>query len=49
MDQIPTDKAEEPLSEEQMQRRREAVERLRALSRPFPVGFQFDRDEANER
>jgi antitoxin MazE len=26
-----------------------ALERLRALSRPLPLGFVFDRDEANVR
>lgn len=26
-----------------------AIEQLRALSRPLPAGFRFDRDEANER
>jgi len=26
-----------------------ALERLRALSRPLPLGFVFDRDEANAR
>ncbi|MCC7272680.1 MAG: AbrB/MazE/SpoVT family DNA-binding domain-containing protein [Alphaproteobacteria bacterium] len=31
------------------QRREEALERLRALRRPLPPGFVFDRDEANER
>jgi len=30
-------------------RREEALKRLRALSRPLPDGFKFDRDEANER
>jgi antitoxin MazE len=31
-------------------RRREgALETLRALRRPFPEGFRFDRNEANER
>jgi len=29
--------------------RLEALERLRALQRPFPPGFKFDRDEANAR
>ena len=29
--------------------RQEALARLRALRRPFPPGFVFDRDEANER
>jgi antitoxin MazE len=29
--------------------RQEALARLRALRRPFPAGFVFDRDEANER
>jgi antitoxin MazE len=30
-------------------RRGEALKRLRALRRPLPPGFRFDRDEANER
>jgi antitoxin MazE len=30
-------------------RRDEALKRLRALRRPLPAGFRFDRDEANER
>ena len=30
-------------------RREEALKRLRALRRPLPPGFRFDRDEANER
>jgi antitoxin MazE len=30
-------------------RRQEALGRLRALKRPLPSGFKFDRDEANER
>jgi antitoxin MazE len=30
-------------------RREEALKRLRALRRPLPPGFKFDRDEANER
>ena len=30
-------------------RREEALKRLRALRRPLPAGFKFDRDEANER
>lgn len=30
-------------------RRREAIEQLRALRRPLPEGFRFDRDEAHER
>jgi antitoxin MazE len=30
-------------------RREEALGRLRALKRPLPSGFRFDRDEANER
>ena len=29
--------------------REEALETLRALSRPLPPGFRFSRDEANER
>ena len=29
--------------------RKRAVENLRKLSRPFPPGFVFDREEANER
>jgi antitoxin MazE len=29
--------------------RQDALARLRALRRPFPPGFRFDRDEANER
>jgi len=28
-------------------RREEALKRLRALGRPLPAGFKFDRDEAN--
>jgi antitoxin MazE len=31
------------------QSRQRALDRLRALRRPFPPGFVFDRDEANER
>ncbi len=27
----------------------EALESLRRLARPFPPGFKFDREEANER
>jgi antitoxin MazE len=30
-------------------RRQEAIEKLRALRRPLPDGFRFDRDEAHER
>jgi antitoxin MazE len=30
-------------------RREAAIARLRALRRPLPDGFRFDRDEANER
>jgi antitoxin MazE len=30
-------------------RREEALKRLRALRRPLPAGFKFDRDDANER
>ena len=30
-------------------RREEALKRLRALRRPLPAGFKFDRNEANER
>lgn len=30
-------------------RRREAIEKLRALRRPLPDGFRFDRDKAHER
>ena len=30
-------------------RREEALKRLRALRRPLPQGFKFDRDEANQR
>ncbi|MBN9561725.1 MAG: AbrB/MazE/SpoVT family DNA-binding domain-containing protein [Alphaproteobacteria bacterium] len=30
-------------------RREEALERIKALSRPLPPGFKFNRDEANER
>jgi antitoxin MazE len=30
-------------------RREEALKLLRALKRPLPKGFKFDRDEANER
>ncbi len=29
--------------------RERAIERLRALRRPIPPGFKFDRDEANAR
>ena len=29
--------------------RERAVERLRALKKPLPKGFRFDRDEANAR
>jgi antitoxin MazE len=31
------------------QTREEALKSIRELSRPFPPGFRFDRDEANER
>jgi antitoxin MazE len=31
------------------QRREGAIKRLRALRRPLPDGFRFDREEANER
>ena len=34
---------------ERDQRREAAIKRLRALRRPLPDGFRFDRDEANER
>jgi antitoxin MazE len=30
-------------------RRNEAIERLRALKRPLPENFKYDRDEANKR
>ena len=30
-------------------KREEAMKRLRALRRPLPPGFKFDREEANER
>ena len=30
-------------------RREEALEAIRRLQRPFPPGWKFDRDEANER
>lgn len=30
-------------------RREEALKRLRALRRPLPSGFKFDREQANER
>lgn len=30
-------------------KREEALKRLRALRRPLPPGFRFDRDDANER
>jgi antitoxin MazE len=30
-------------------RREDALKQLRALKRPLPQGFKFDRDEANER
>jgi antitoxin MazE len=29
--------------------RRKAIEKLRALRRPLPPGFRFDREEANAR
>lgn len=29
--------------------RQQALERLRALKKPLPKGFRFDRDEANAR
>ena len=29
--------------------REEALETIRQLARPFPPGFKFDREEANER
>ena len=31
------------------QSRKEALESLRRLARPFPPDFKFDREEANER
>jgi antitoxin MazE len=31
------------------QRREQALKRLRALRRPLPPGFKFDRTEVNER
>ena len=31
------------------QRREEALKRLRALQRPLPPGFKFNREQANER
>jgi hypothetical protein len=37
------------LEELQKQRRRRALRRLRALSRPFPPGFKFDREEIHDR
>ncbi len=30
-------------------KREEALKRLRALKRPLPAGFKFDREEAHER
>ena len=30
-------------------KREDALKRLRALQRPLPPGFRFDREEANER
>lgn len=30
-------------------RKEKALERIRRLARPFPAGFKFDREEANER
>jgi len=27
----------------------QAIARIRSMQRPFPVGWKFDRDEANER
>lgn len=30
-------------------RRQKAIEKLRALRRPLPPGFKFDREEANAR
>jgi antitoxin MazE len=30
-------------------RREDALKKLRALKRPLPPGFKFDREEANER
>lgn len=30
-------------------KRQAAIERIRKLRRPFPPGFKFDREEANER
>jgi antitoxin MazE len=30
-------------------RREKALDRLRALKRPLPAGFKFDRQQANER
>lgn len=37
------------LSVDRDRRREKALETLRRLARPFPQGWQFDRDEANER
>ncbi len=31
------------------ERRAEAIEVIRRLARPFPAGFKFDREKANER
>jgi antitoxin MazE len=31
------------------QSKAKALEAIRRLARPFPAGFKFDRDEANER
>ncbi len=40
---------ERTLRVERDRKREEALETLRALSRPLPPGFRFCRDEANER
>jgi antitoxin MazE len=37
------------LSVDRDRKREKALETLRRLARPFPQGWQFDRDEANER
>ena len=33
----------------EQQRREEAIARIRAMARPFPEDYKFDREEANSR
>lgn len=40
---------DETLGMSEDERRRWAMEAIRALARPFPDGYKFDREEANAR